>query len=74
MALDIYGNVYCWGYNGNGELGTGDTTNYAYPAQVFSISNVRHIAAGAYHSLALKEDGTVWAWGHNDVGNSETAR
>jgi alpha-tubulin suppressor-like RCC1 family protein len=26
------------------------------------------IAAGAYHSLALKSDGTVWAWGENGVG------
>ena len=26
------------------------------------------IAAGLYHSLALKQDGTVWAWGDNDYG------
>ena len=63
MALDAYGQVFTWGFNLYGELGTGDTTTYAYPSQVQGISNVRHIAAGIYHSLALKNDGTVWAWG-----------
>ncbi|MEJ7616748.1 MAG: hypothetical protein WKF30_07230 [Pyrinomonadaceae bacterium] len=32
------------------------------------LSNVRAIAAGEDHSLALKNDGTVWAWGRNDLG------
>jgi len=27
---------------------------------------VKHVAAGSYHSLALKEDGTVWGWGWNE--------
>ncbi|ADL70068.1 S-layer domain protein [Thermoanaerobacterium thermosaccharolyticum DSM 571] len=29
---------------------------------------VKAIAAGAYHTVALKNDGTVWAWGWNDCG------
>jgi alpha-tubulin suppressor-like RCC1 family protein len=32
------------------------------------LSGVEAIAAGSSHSLALKEDGTVWAWGANDLG------
>jgi hypothetical protein len=30
--------------------------------QVSIVSNVTTLAAGLWHSLALKEDGTVWAW------------
>jgi len=26
------------------------------------------ITGGYYHSLALKNDGTVWAWGYNEYG------
>ena len=26
------------------------------------------VAAGQYHSLAVKSDGTVWAWGRNSAG------
>ena len=36
---------------------------------------VEAIAAGAEHSLALKDDGTVWAWGYNffgQLGNGTT--
>jgi alpha-tubulin suppressor-like RCC1 family protein len=32
------------------------------------LSGVRAIAAGSSHSLALKEDGTVRAWGYNQYG------
>jgi alpha-tubulin suppressor-like RCC1 family protein len=32
------------------------------------LSGVQAIAAGSSHSLALKDDGTVWAWGLNIVG------
>ena len=36
--------------------------------QVKGLTNVKAIAAGAAHSLALKTDGTVWAWGWNALG------
>jgi len=32
------------------------------------LTGVRDIAAGSYHVLALKNDGTVWAWGKNYQG------
>ncbi|WP_295392505.1 CARDB domain-containing protein [uncultured Thiodictyon sp.] len=31
-------------------------------------ANMQRIAAGYDHSLALKPDGTLWAWGHNGYG------
>jgi len=33
---------------------------------------VRLIAVGAFHNLALKEDGSLWAWGNNEYGQLGT--
>src|SRR5258706_608752 len=38
------------------------------PASIFGLDRVRSIAAGAHHMLALRVDGTVWAWGANNAG------
>ena len=32
------------------------------------LSNIKAIAAGGGHSLALDNNGTVWAWGDNEYG------
>ena len=34
----------------------------------FSSSQAGHVAAGSYHSLARRTDGTLWTWGHNSFG------
>ncbi len=44
------------------------TKNRLTPVQVSDLSGVIAIAAGEYHSLALKSNGTVWAWGRNNYG------
>jgi alpha-tubulin suppressor-like RCC1 family protein len=50
-------------------LGNGTTyINSNTPVQVSALSGVTAIAGGFAHSLALKSDGTVWAWGYNSNG------
>jgi len=56
-----------------GQLGNGSLTDALTPVQVDGLTNVVAIAAGGFHSLALKGDGTVWAWGYGgygQIGNS----
>jgi alpha-tubulin suppressor-like RCC1 family protein len=74
LALRYDGTVWAWGYNGDGELGNNSTTGSGWPVQVAGaggtgfLTGVVAIAGGYYHSLALKSDGTVWAWGRNSFG------
>jgi hypothetical protein len=49
-------------------LGTTSVTTSAIPLQVSGLSGVVAIAAGYSHSLALRSDGTVLAWGDNGHG------
>jgi alpha-tubulin suppressor-like RCC1 family protein len=70
LALDEEGRVWVWGGNGNGQLGDGSTVSRTAPYRLptFSASPVVSIAAGKTHSLALTDDGRVWAWGLNNNG------
>jgi alpha-tubulin suppressor-like RCC1 family protein len=69
LALKSDGSVWAWGYNGQGELGDGTTTSRSVPGQVGAgFTGLAAIAAGEFHTLALKSDGTAWAWGANDRG------
>nr|WP_255570868.1 S-layer homology domain-containing protein [Cohnella sp. CFH 77786] len=69
MALKNDGTVWAWGANWRGQLGDGTTTNRLSPLQVPGLSGVAAISAGwSNHSVAVKNDGKVWAWGDNDYG------
>jgi len=49
-------------------LGNGTTNASHTPTQVVGLSNVVAISGRGYHTVALKSDGTVWAWGWNQYG------
>ena len=70
LALDGGGRVWGWGLNDQGQLGDGSITSSGVvaPVQVVNLDRVIAIAGGAIHSLALRADGTVWAWGANQKG------
>jgi alpha-tubulin suppressor-like RCC1 family protein len=69
LALKTDGTVRAWGDNSYGQLGdatVGIDSNV--PVEPYDLDNVRAISAGCNHNLALKDDGTVWAWGDNEHG------
>jgi alpha-tubulin suppressor-like RCC1 family protein len=70
MALKSNGTVWCWGSNLYGALGNASATGtfVTAPVQALILTNAISISAGGWHSLALKNDGTVWCWGWNADG------
>lgn len=70
LALTASGAILAWGYNVDGELGDGTTTERLRPARVLLSKGIKvtALAAGRYHSLALTADGRVLAWGSDSSG------
>lgn len=42
------------------------------PVRVQGLVNVKKVAVGAFHNLALVETGELWAWGNNEYGQLGT--
>jgi alpha-tubulin suppressor-like RCC1 family protein len=77
LALKSDGTVWAWGSNEFGQVGIGVTGGIQLtPIQVPGLTGITKIAAGEWFSVALRSDGTVWAWGTGDLGefgNGSTA-
>lgn len=69
LAITRDGDVWAWGNNEHGQLGQeSEQQVLATPQHVPGLHDIRTIAAGENHSLALDRDGRVWAWGSNRDG------
>jgi alpha-tubulin suppressor-like RCC1 family protein len=69
-ALDTAGAAYCWGQNGNGQLGNNSTTPSAVPVTVSGGHTFTQISASDLggHTCALDTAGKAWCWGLNTNG------
>ena len=73
IASPQSGRVYAWGAGGHGQLGTGALRSKRcscspLPRRVSGLSGVSQVGAGFQLSVALRANGTVWAWGSNNQG------
>ena len=57
------GSLWAWGNNEFGQLGDGTTTNRTSPVLIGSDNHWLYVATAYAHSIAIKTDGTLWAWG-----------
>ncbi|NBL63692.1 T9SS type A sorting domain-containing protein [Flavobacterium sp. NST-5] len=69
FAIKTDGTLWAWGWNSDGDLGLGTTTTAQHtPIQVGTDTNWQTISSSDDFCLALKTDGTLWAWGKNNFG------
>jgi alpha-tubulin suppressor-like RCC1 family protein len=78
LALTRGGAVFAWGDRSHGQLGDGVRETgrpAAAPQPVPGLADIVAVAAGGQHSLALRRDGAVFAWGSNwngQLGNGKS--
>jgi hypothetical protein len=75
FALDDQGQVWTWGYNGYGQLGHGNTSNYSTPTKIpqgyFANKKIVDMWMTGYNyqsTFAMTDDGDLYAWGYNGNG------
>ena len=69
LAIRSNGTLWSWGFNGCGRLGDGTLVAKCSPvAVVGGFTDWHQVSGGGNHSLGVRSNGTIWAWGYNNVG------
>jgi regulator of chromosome condensation len=79
LVLTTHGNIYTWGASEQGQLGRKilerRKIHGTIPEKITLGTRARKakvVGAGIYHSFAVDEDGDVWGWGLNSMGQTGT--
>ena len=63
------GTVWCWGWNSDGILGSGDWRRKSLvPIRVKGISDAKTVRVGSFHACSSLVGGKVVCWGSNSYG------
>lgn len=78
IMLKVDGTVWCYGIGENGELGNGEKGISDEPVKAVFPNGIeiKQVACGENHCLALDKNGNVWSWGSNQyyqLGNTNEA-
>lgn len=69
IATDQSGNLWATGYDNWGQLGNGNPNSTVYSfTQITTGVNWLMVSVGYNQVLAIKSNGTLWAWGSNQMG------
>ena len=69
VAIKTDGSLWTWGYNAFGQLADSTTTDKSSPIETITSGyNWKQVSGGLYHTSAIKTDGSLWTWGHNQYG------
>ena len=60
--------MMAWGSDADGQLGNGSAGGHLKAAPVPGMTGIIDMHGGREHVVALDQNGTVWAWGHNNYG------
>ncbi|MCL2525893.1 MAG: hypothetical protein FWE46_02420, partial [Coriobacteriia bacterium] len=69
LAINSSGQLYAWGFGGNGQLGRGDKSSSSVPVRVGNASNWKIVNANGQNSFAINTNGQLFAWGMNNDGS-----
>jgi alpha-tubulin suppressor-like RCC1 family protein len=62
------GGVWSWGFGGQGRLGDGTTVNKSSPVSVIGgFTDWCQVDIGDCHTVAVRQNGTLWSWGYNGL-------
>lgn len=69
MAIRTDRSLWAWGHNSKGQLGDGTSTaDRRIPTMIIDIGNCKAVSAASDHTICIKTDGSLYAWGYNYSG------
>lgn len=69
LGIKQDGSLWAWGSNASSKLGDSSIINQIHiPTRIGNLNDWLAISAGENHSLGIKQDGSLWAWGSNTAG------